>query len=148
MVLNKDFREFIGLLNANSVKYLLVGGYAVGIYGYPRFTKDLDIWIMVSEENAENIIIALNQFGFTSVGLRKEDFLKADELIQLGYPPNRIKIVMSCDGVEFDQCFKSRKQINVEGLNISVIDLENLKRNKKASGRPQDLADLDNLTGK
>ena len=148
MVLNKDFREFIGLLNAYSVKYLLVGGYAVGIYGYPGFTKDLDIWIMVSEENAENIIIALNQFGFTSVGLRKEDFLKADELIQLGYPPNRINIVMSCDGVEFDQCFKSRKQINVEGLNISVIDLENLKRNKKASGRPQDLADLDNLTGK
>jgi hypothetical protein len=148
MVLNKDFREFIELLNANSVKYLLVGGYAVGIYGYPRFTKDLDIWIMVSEENAEKIVIALNQFGFTSVGLKKEDFLKADELIQLGYPPNRIDIVMSCDGVEFEQCFKSRKQINVEGLNINVIDLENLKRNKKASGRPQDLADLDNLAGK
>jgi hypothetical protein len=88
MVLNRDFKEFIGLLNANDVKYLIVGGYAVGFHGYPRYTKDLDIWLLVSEENAENLMIALKQFGFGSVGLHKEDFLKPDEFVQLGYPPN------------------------------------------------------------
>ncbi len=145
MVLNKDFREFIALLNANSVKYLIVGGYAVGFHGYPRYTKDLDVWILASEENAENILKALEQFGFSDVGLQKQDFLKPDEFVQLGYPPNRIDIVMSCDGVDFNSCFNSRKEVIVDGLTINFIDLENLKKNKKASGRPQDLADLDNL---
>jgi len=145
MVLNKDFREFIELLNANSVKYLIVGGYAVGFHGYPRYTKDLDVWILASEDNAENILNALEQFGFGNVGLQKQDFLKPDEFVQLGYLPNRIDIVMSCDGVDFNSCFNSRKEVIVDGLTINFIDLENLKKNKKASGRPQDLADLDNL---
>jgi len=145
MVLNKDFREFIELLNANGVKYLIVGGYAVGFHGYPRYTKDLDVWILVSHQNAENVLKALNQFGMGSLGLQKEDFLKPDEFVQLGYPPNRIDIVMSCDGVEFESCYKSKNQLIVEHLPIDFIDVENLKRNKKASGRPQDLADLDNL---
>ena len=145
MVLNKDFREFIELLNANGVKYLIVGGYAVGFHGYPRYTKDLDVWILVSQENAEKVLKALNQFGMGSLGLQKEDFLKTDEFVQLGYPPNRIDIVMSCDGVEFESCYKSKNQLIVEHLPIDFIDVENLKRNKKASGRPQDLADLDNL---
>jgi hypothetical protein len=148
MVLSKVFKEFIELLNANNVKYLIVGGYAVSFHGYPRYTKDLDIWILVSEENAENVLNALIQFGFGSLGLRKGDFLKPDEFVQLGYPPNRIDIVMSCDGVEFDNCFKHRKQIVSEGITIDFIDIENLKRNKKATGHPQDLADLDNLEPK
>ena len=148
MVLNKDFKEFIELLNANNVKYLIVGGYAVGIHGYPRYTKDLDIWILVSHENADNVIKSLKQFGFGSLGLKKEDFLKPDEFVQLGYPPNRIDIVTSCDGVEFETCYQSRKQVIVDGLAINFIDIENLKKNKKASARPQDLADLDNLEPK
>lgn len=133
MVLNKDFREFIELLNANNVKYLIVGGYAVGLHGYPRYTKDLDIWIMVSDENAENILKALQQFGFGSLGLKKEDFLKPDEFVQLGYPPNRINIVMSCDGVEFETCYKTKKQVVIEGLAIDFIDLENLKKEQKSN---------------
>lgn len=148
MVLNKDFKEFIELLNANDVKYLIVGGYAVGFHGYPRYTKDLDVWILVSYENAENVYNVLHQFGFGSVGLRKEDFLQPDEFVQLGYPPNRIDIVTSCDGVEFETCYESRKQLIVDGLVINFIDLENLKKNKKASARPQDLADIDNLEAK
>lgn len=90
-------------------------------------------------------MIALQQFGFGSVGLQKEVFLKPDEFVQLGIPPNRIDLVMSCDGIDFEECFKSRIQIESEGLMINFIDLDNLKKNKKASGRPQDLADLDNL---
>lgn len=145
MVLNKDFREFIELLNANEVKYLIVGGYAVGFHGYPRYTKDLDIWILVSEENAEQILTALNQFGFGSMGLKREDFLNPENFIQLGYPPNRIDLVMSCDGLEFESTYKSKITVEADSLEINFIDLENLRMNKLASGRPQDLADLDNL---
>jgi hypothetical protein len=131
MVLNKDFKEFIKLLNENDVKYLIVGGYAVGFHGYPRYTKDLDIWLLVSEVNAQKVI--------------KEDFLKTDEFVQLGYPPNRIDIVTSCDGVEFNKCFEEKIETVIDGVNMYFINFENLKKNKKATGRPQDLADLDNL---
>ena len=145
MVLNKDFREFIELLNANGVEYLIVGGYAVGFHGYPRYTKDLDVWILVSYENANRIMESLTQFGFVNVGLKKEDFLKHDEFVQLGFPPNRIDLVTSCDGVEFETCYSSKVQIEIDGLKIDFIDLRNLRKNKKATGRLQDLADLDNL---
>lgn len=148
MVLNKDFREFIQLLNENNVKYLIVGGYAVGFHGYPRYTKDIDIWLLVSEENAQKVMDALNQFGFGNAGLQKTDFLKYDEFIQLGYPPNRIDLVTSCDGVEFNECYASKVELNVDGTLIYFIDLIHLRINKKASGRPQDIADLDNLQEK
>ena len=148
MVLNKDFREFIELLNENEVKYLIVGGYAVGFHGYPRYTKDLDVWILVAHENSQKVMNALNQFGFGKAGLKKEDFLKSGNFVQLGYPPNRIDLVMSCDGVDFKTCYKSKIQIEVEGIKINFIDLDNLKKNKRASGRLQDLADLDNLEAK
>ena len=103
---------------------------------------------MVSEENAENVLKALEQFGFGSLGLQKKDFLKPDEFIQLGYPPNRIDIVMSCDGIEFENTYPSRNTIEVDGIKIDFIDIENLKKNKKATARSQDIADLDNLEPK
>jgi len=145
---NKDFNEFIALLNANDVKYLIVGGYAVGFHGYPRYTKDLDIWILISHKNAENLLSTIEQFGFGSLGLLKDDFLKPDKFVQLGYPPNRIDILMSCDGVTFETCYQTKKQIVINGLKMDFIDIENLKKNKKATARPQDLADLDNLEAK
>ncbi len=148
MVINKDFKEFIQLLNDNNVKYLIIGGYAVGFHGYPRYTKDLDIWLLVSDENAENVMTSLKEFGFGNVGLHKTDFLKYGEFVQLGYPPNRIDLVTSCDGVVFDECYKSKLEIKIDNLPINFIDLENLRKNKKASGRPQDIADLDNLKPK
>ncbi len=148
MIMNKDFKEFIQLLNENNVKYLVVGGYAVGFHGYPRYTKDLDVWLLVSDKNAENVMKALKQFGFGHVGLNKADFLKYDEFVQLGYPPNRIDLVTSCDGVEFNECYKSKIEVKVDEMKINFIDLENLRKNKKASGRPQDIADLDNLEPK
>jgi predicted nucleotidyltransferase len=145
MVMNKDFKEFIELLNKNRVKYLIVGGYAVGFHGYPRYTKDLDVWILISSDNADKLMNALNQFGFSSVGLKADDFIKPGEFIQLGYPPNRIDIVTSCDGVEFENCYKTKQEIEIDSIKINFIDFENLIKNKKASGRLQDLADLDNL---
>lgn len=145
MVLNKDFREFIASLNENSVRYLIVGGYAVGFHGYPRYTKDLDVWIEVSDENAENIVKALNQFGFGAISFTTDDFLKPDEFIQLGHPPNRIDLITSCEGVDFSSCYANKMQIEIDGLEIDFIDYENLLKNKKSVGRPQDLADVSNL---
>jgi hypothetical protein len=144
-MLNKDFREFIESLNSNKVKYLVLGGYAIAFHGHPRYTKDLDIWLELSEDNAENVMKALDDFGFGSLDLAKEDFLHKGMVVQLGYPPNRIDLINSPDGVEFSECFSSKVVIEIDGLKISIIDLENLKKNKKASGRLQDLADLEKL---
>jgi hypothetical protein len=145
MVLNKAFKEFIELLNKNDVRYLKVGGYAVGFHGYPRYTKDLDIWIWLAQENAENIIRALQQFGFASLPLKPEDFLNEGNFVQLGYPPNRIDIINSLSGVDFDTCYATRVEVLIDEVAIKFIDIENLKRNKLASGRNQDLGDVDNL---
>ncbi len=144
-MLNKDFREFIELLNSNKVKYLLVGGYAIALHGHPRYTKDLDIWLELSEENASKVMKALNDFGFGDLDVTKEDFLHEGMVVQLGYPPNRIDLINSPDGVDFTECYQSKVEVEIDGLIISVIDLENLKKNKKASGRLQDLADLEKL---
>jgi hypothetical protein len=144
-VLNQDFKEFIQSLNDNHVRYLVIGGYAVALHGYPRYTKDLDVWIEISADNAENIARALDQFGFGSLGLRAADFLATDQIIQLGYPPNRIDLITTPSGVDFESCFATRVEVVIEGVTVNFIDLENLKRNKKASGRLQDLADLENL---
>lgn len=145
-MLNKDFREFIESLNSNKIKYLLVGGYAIAFHGHPRYTKDLNVWIELSEENASNVLKALADFGFADIDVSKEDFLKTGTVVQLGYPPNRIDLINSPDGVDFAECYASRIEIDIDDLKISVIDLENLKKNKKASGRLQDLADLEKLS--
>ncbi|WP_066349666.1 hypothetical protein [Geminocystis sp. NIES-3708] len=144
-MLNQDFKEFIQFLNANQVRYLIVGGYAVAIHGHPRYTKDIDIWIEMSNDNATNIIKALNDFGFGSLGLKREDFVTPDQIIQLGYPPHRIDILTTIDGVDFASCYPSKIEIIIDNIVVNFIDLDNLKKNKKASGRLQDLADLENL---
>jgi|SRR6185369_14079897 len=146
-MLSHDFKEFIKSLNDNDVRYLIVGGYAVAIHGHPRYTKDIDIWIELSPENASRMIKAIEQFGFGSLGLTEDDFLKIGQVVQLGYPPNRIDLINSLSGVEFETCYESRVQVIIDDLSIGFIDLHNLKINKKASGRLQDLADVENLGG-
>ena len=144
-MLNQDFKELAQSLNDNGVRYLVVGGYAVALHGHPRYTKDMDVWICLSEENAANVIKALDQFGFGSLGLQPEDFLVPDQTIQLGYPPSRIDLMTSLEGVDFESCYASRVPVVIDGVTVNFIDLENLKKNKKATGRLQDLADLENL---
>ena len=144
-MLNQDFKEFIQSLNDNAVRYLLVGGYAVALHGYPRYTKDLDVWVDSTTENAARIIKALQQFGFGSLDLKESDFTTPDQVVQLGYPPNRIDMLTSLSGVEFSECYASRVVEEIDGVPVSFIDLENLKKNKKATGRHQDLADVENL---
>ena len=143
MVLNKDFREFIQLLNEHDVRYLVVGGYAVAAHGYPRYTKDLDIWVWVDRTNAENLSRVLHEFGFT--GLTPKDFLTPGEFVQLGYPPNRIDIITSCEGLEFEPCYAQKVQVQLGELSVNFIDYESLLINKRRVGRPQDLGDVDNL---
>ena len=144
-MLNPDFREFIQSLNDNEVRYLVVGGYAVAVHGYPRYTKDIDIWIEINPANAARIIHALDDFGFASLGLKAEDFMEADTIIQLGYPPDRIDLITSLTGVDFGVCYASRVIIEIDEILVNFIDLENLRKNKQSTGRLQDLADLENL---
>ena len=144
-MLNQDFKEFIQSLNDNGVRYLVVGGYAVALHGYPRYTKDMDVWVEMTAENASKIVKALNQFGFGSLDLKEDDFIVPDQIIQLGYPPRRIDILTTLPGVEFSKCYPSHTTVDVEGVAVNFIDLENLRKNKRATGRYQDLADLENL---
>lgn len=128
-MLSKDFKEFLELLNENKVKYLVVGGYAVAFHGHPRYTRDIDVWIELSPDNANNILNALKEFGFGSLGLKPDDFLESDQIIQLGYPPNRIDILTSLKDLKFEDCYKTKVEVEIQGLHIDFIDIENLKKN-------------------
>ena len=144
-MINKDFKQFIALLNKNSVRYLVVGGYALAFHGFPRYTKDIDFWIWVNEENAKNLVKSLEEFGFSSLQLKEDDFLTPGYVVQLGQPPGRIDLLTSVTGLNFEDCYETRVHINIQGSEIDFIDLESFKKNKKAVGRYQDLADLENL---
>ena len=146
MALTQDFKEFIALLNENDVRYLIVGGYAVAFHGHPRYTKDLDIWIDPAVENIDKLLETLKQFGFGSLGLKAEDFEDPEDMIQLGLPPNRIDLFTGLKGVIFDSCYETRVDVEINEITVHVIDLQNLRQNKKATGRPQDIADLSNLS--
>ena len=143
--LNLDFKEFIQSLNDNAVRYLVVGGYAVALHGYSRYTKAMDVWVEMTTENASRVIKALNQLGFGSLDLKAADFMIPDQIIQLGYPPRRIDILTTLPGVEFSDCYASCVTTDMDGVAVNFIDLENLKKNKKATGRHQDFADLEAL---
>jgi len=140
-----DFKEFLRLLNAHNVEYLLIGGYAVGYYGYPRATADMDIWIAMNPANAAGMVDVLKEFGFDPPNLSPQLFLKQWQIIRLGVPPVRIEIATTISGVDFSDCYTRRVVDDMDGVKVNLISLEHLKANKKASGRHQDLADLENL---
>ena len=142
---SQDFKEFIELLIKNKAEYLIVGGYAVGIHGHPRYTGDLDIWLNPTPQNAEMILKSVNEFGFSSYKLNTEDFTKPGNIIQLGYPPLRIDLLTEIDGVTFEECYKNRKEVVIEDLVVNFIGYQDLLKNKKESGRPRDIDDIDNL---
>lgn len=138
------FERVVTIANANKVRYLVVGGYAVAAHGHPRYTEDLDVWIDRTPTNAKKLIKALEQFGFSSLGLEEKDFLKPDQIIQLGVPPARVEIFAALKGVDFKKCYPLRLEARLMTRGWT-FDLKNLKKNKKAVGRLQDLADLENL---
>jgi len=144
-LLTDDFNEFLRLLNANGVDYLLVGGYAVGLHGYPRATVDLDIWVRPEPDNAGRIMQALRAFGFDLPMLEPRLFIDPLSIVRFGTPPFRIEIMTSIDGVDYATCRTRALVFDIEGLAVPVISLDDLKTNKRAAGRNKDLADLDNL---
>lgn len=145
MVLDKNFKEFIGLLNEHEVKYLIIGGYAVNFHGYPRYTKDIDFWLWMNKNNIQNLLEALKKFGFGSLGLKPEDFLSPENIIQLGYEPNRIDILMELEGVDFEKCYRRKTEIELDGIKTNFLSLQDLIKVKKTTGGLQDLADAEQL---
>jgi hypothetical protein len=145
MNLGRDFKEFVGCCDRHDVRYLIVGGYAVGFHGHVRYTKDLDVWVEATEANAAKILAALDEFGFASVGLAIDDFLVPGSVIQLGYQPNRLDLLTQPDGVSFSECWDARETVELDGLTINVIGFDDLIANKRASGRLRDLADIEDL---
>lgn len=143
--LSQDFREFVELLNRHEVSYLVTGGYAVAIYGHPRYTGDIDFWVGTNVANGEKLVRVFEDFGLASFGLQVQDFTRPEQIIQVGYPPYRIDILTSIDGVAFDAAYPNRQIVEIDEIPVSFIGLEDLKANKRASGRHKDLDDLANL---
>jgi hypothetical protein len=143
MILPLDFKEFLQLLNSNKVEYLLIGGYAVGYYGYPRATADMDIWINAAPQNAERLVRVFAAFGFNEVST--DMFLKESQVIRMGVPPLRIEVLTSVSGVSFSECFEEKANAVIDEVNVNLISLHHLKANKKASGRFKDMDDLEHL---
>jgi hypothetical protein len=140
-----DFKEFLQLLSAHQVEYLLIGGYAVAYHGYPRATADMDIWIALHPHNAEKVVVALKAFGFDLPELSPAMFLKQGQIIRMGVPPLRIEIATSISGVRFEECYAARVIAILDEVAVNLISLTHLKANKKAAGRYKDLNDLENL---
>ena len=145
MVLPPDFKEFLNLLKSKDIRYLLIGGYAVGYHGYPRSTNDMDIWIPKDNETAEKMVVALKDFGFDAPQLSKELFLRENNVVRMGVAPIRIEIFTTISGVSFNDCFEQRIVDEIDGIKVNIINLAQLKINKKASARHKDLDDIENL---
>lgn len=146
-MLNEDFKEFVALLNSNRVEYLIVGGYALAAYGHPRYTGDLDFWVGTDVANARRVLNALDEFGFGALGIGLDDLTTPNRVIQMGFPPRRIDLLTSIDGVDFPPSFARRIEVEVDGQSLNFISLDDFKTNKRTTGRHKDLADLDALDG-
>jgi hypothetical protein len=144
-MLNRNFKEFIELLEKKAVKYLVIGGYAVGIHGFPRYTEDLDIFIAVSPQNASKMPSVFSEFGFTDLPITKEDFLKRDFVVEVGREPLKIQVLTGIDGVTFNECYQNRIIIDDGGQKIPFIGIEQLLKNKTASPRAKDKIDVEEL---
>lgn len=145
MGLSKDWKEFLELLNSRGVDYVIVGAHSLALHGRPRYTGDLDILVRSTSENARLLVDILNEFGFAQSGFKEPDFLKPGQLIQLGHAPTRIDLLTSITGVSSEEAFASKVSALLDGIRVFVLGKDALVRNKRAVGRPQDLADIDTL---
>ena len=144
-MLNPDFRDMLSLFNEERVEYLVVGAYALAYHGLPRATGDIDLWISRSDENAKRVWQTLVRFGVPIAGLTMNDLKEPGTVSQIGVAPRRIDILTSIDGVEFEEAVSERGEVEIEGIKIPIIGRRHLIRNKKATGRPQDRADVARL---
>lgn len=142
-----EFKELLSIFNEHEVKYLIIGAFAVMIYSEPRYTKDLDIWVEPSPENAKRVFAALRDFGAPLLDLTEEDFA-SEGFYQMGRPPGRVDVMMSIDGVDFATAWESRTSDTFRGVPVHYIGKRDLLTNKKLAGRHQDLADIENMQSK
>ena len=142
---NSDFRDLLAALNAAGAEYLVVGAHALAAHGHPRASKDLDVWVHATADNADRAYRALATFGAPLDDLSVEDLSTADTVFQIGVEPVRIDIITSIDGVDFEEAWPDRVSADYGGQPVSVISRRHLIQNKKAAGRPQDVADVDAL---
>ena len=145
MFLSSDLREFLGLLNARGVDYVLVGAHSFAFHSRPRYTGDLDLLIRPSESNAAVLVRLLEEFGFGDSKFTPVDFVQADQVVQLGRPPNRIDLLTSLTGVNTDEAFAGKIAAEIDGIPTFVLSKHHLIQNKRAVARPQDIADLAEL---
>lgn len=143
MKLHSDLRAFVELLNSRGVEYVVVGGHAVAFHGHPRFTGDIDFLIAATSDNASRVLACLAEFGFPDLGIAGDDLLQPGQVIQLGRPPNRIDLLTSISGVEFDEAWRTRVHGTLDGLPVAYLGRDALRANKLASGRAKDLADIE-----
>jgi predicted nucleotidyltransferase len=143
--LSRDLRELLKCFLSHDVRFLIIGGHAVSYHGYPRFTKDLDLWIDRSEANATRVVEALRESGFDFDGLSPEMFTQESRMTQMGREPNRVDILHTIKGVEFNECYSRSHRAIIDGSPIPIISKPDLILNKLATARPQDLADADQL---
>lgn len=146
MFVNSDFSDLLRIFNEHGVKYLIVGGYAVVQYAEPRYTKDLDVLIATDKKNAEAVYSALREFGAPLAGLTSKDFAEDGFFFQMGVPPIRVDVIMGIPGVNFEECWNRRVEVDFEGLSVVFISKQDLIVSKRAAGRPQDLMDADLLS--
>ena len=146
MFVNSDFSDLLRLFNANQVKYLVIGGYALIQYAEPRYTKDLDLWINADASNAQAVYRALREFGAPLADLTEADFTQEGYFYQMGVPPVRVDILMGIPGVVFAEAWPRRMEVDFDGLLVSFISRQDLIAAKRAVGRPQDLLDVEQLT--
>lgn len=140
-----EFREFLNILNSNQADYILIGGYAINIYGYSRPTGDIDIWVKMDYDNSLKIRQSLVDFGFDEKSIQSNFFTQKNKMLRIGFSPLRIELITTISGVDYDECFKNSIIQLLDGVEVRVISLQDLKKNKKASGRLKDLNDLENL---
>lgn len=145
MALSKDSREFLESLNFRGIEYVIVGAHSMAFHGRPRYTGDLDILVRATPENAAKLVDLLNHFGFADSGFKESDFTQLGQLIQLGRAPNRIDLLTSITGVTVDEAFASKVPAELDGVPVFILSKDALIRNKRAVGRPQDIADLSTL---
>ena len=143
--MNSDFRDLLQAFADQRVRYLIVGGYAVIFHGQPRFTKDLDVWVEPTKENARLVAAALRQFGIPLIEVTEEDFAKEGTQFMVGRPPVAIDFLTTVPGLSFAQAWEKRIPDSEEGITVFYLGREDLKKAKKTAGRPVDLADLDEL---
>jgi hypothetical protein len=142
MRVEKDFKEFLASLVSRKAKFLIVGGFAYAIYAEPRYTKDLDLFIERSEENADKVLAAVRDFLGDSLGLKKSDLLTPMTFVQLGLPPLRIDLTTQCDGIDFEEAWQNKVAGKYGDVDVFFLSLDDLIKNKTATGRDQDLVDV------